>query len=111
MFAACSYSVGRLSKRKLKTTSVFWITPIRALEKKSIISAKEAVEASSSEGRVLSGDSSFTIKQGNLRSHPEFLITTPEVCIYTPRSKKFNTSYFKELKSVLVDELARVDGF
>jgi ATP-dependent Lhr-like helicase len=94
-----------LAKENSKHLQSIWITPIRALGKEIEYSAKEAVEGLGSSWKVgvRSGDSSFKEKQKQLERPPEFLITTPE-SLHLLLAQKNYTSYFKELKSIVVDE-------
>jgi len=100
-----------LVNEKSRQLQSIWITPIRALGKEIEYSAKEAVEGLSSSWRigVRSGDSSSKEKQKQLEKPPEFLITTPE-SLHLLLAQKNYTSYFKELKSIVVDEWHELMG-
>ncbi len=100
-----------LAKENSKQLQSIWITPIRALGREIEYSAKEAVEGLSSSWRVgvRSGDSSFKEKQRQLEKPPEFLITTPE-SLHLLLAQKNYTTYFKELKSIVVDEWHELMG-
>jgi ATP-dependent Lhr-like helicase len=99
------------ARENSKQLQSIWITPIRALGKEIEYSAKEAVAGLGSSWRVgvRSGDSSFKEKQRQLEKPPEFLITTPE-SLHLLLSQKNYTSYFKELKSIVVDEWHELIG-
>ena len=99
------------AKENSKQLQSIWITPIRALGKEIEYSAKEAVEGLGSSWKVgvRSGDSSFKEKQRQLEKPPEFLITTPE-SLHLLLAQKNYTSYFKELKSIVVDEWHELMG-
>ncbi|HLZ17026.1 MAG TPA: DEAD/DEAH box helicase, partial [Cyclobacteriaceae bacterium] len=88
-----------------------WITPIRALGKEIEYSAKEAVAGLDLSWRVgvRTGDSLFREKQRQLEKPPEFLITTPE-SLHLLLAQKNYSSYFKELKSIVVDEWHELIG-
>ncbi len=90
---------------KSKGLQSIWITPIRALGKEIEYSAKEAITGMGSSWKVgvRSGDTSVKEKQKQLEQPPEFLITTPESLHLLLAQKKY-TEYFKDLKSVVVDE-------
>src|SRR6478735_7007208 len=94
-----------LAKENTKQLQSIWITPIRALGKEIEYSAKEAIDGLDSSWKVgvRTGDSSFKQKQRQLEKPPEFLITTPE-SLHLLLTQKNYTTYFKELKSVVVDE-------
>ncbi len=100
-----------LAKENSKQLQSIWITPIRALGKEIEYSAKEAVEGLGSSWKVgvRSGDSSFKEKQKQLEKPPGFLITTPE-SLHLLLAQKNYTSYFKELKSIVVDEWHELMG-
>jgi len=100
-----------LAHETSKQLQSIWITPIRALGKEIEYSAKEAVEGLGSTWRVgvRSGDSSFKEKQRQLEKPPEFLITTPE-SLHLLLSQKKYTSYFKDLKSIIIDEWHELIG-
>jgi len=100
-----------LAKENSKQLQSIWITPIRALGKEIEYSAKEAAEGLGSSWRVgvRSGDSSSKEKQKQLEKPPEFLITTPE-SLHLLFAQKNYTSYFKELKSIVVDEWHELMG-
>lgn len=100
-----------LAQGNTKQLQSIWITPIRALGKEIEYSAKEAVEGLGSSWKVgvRSGDSSFREKQKQLEKPPEFLITTPE-SLHLLLAQKNYTSYFRELKSIVVDEWHELVG-
>jgi len=100
-----------LAKENSRQIQSIWITPIRALGKEIEYSAKEAVEGLGSLWKVgvRTGDSSFKEKQRQLEKPPEFLITTPE-SLHLLLAQKNYTSYFKELKSIVVDEWHELMG-
>jgi ATP-dependent helicase Lhr and Lhr-like helicase len=88
-----------------------WITPIRALGKEIEYSAKEAIGGMNSVWKVgvRSGDTSTKEKQRQLARAPQFLITTPE-SLHLLLAQKGYSEYFKELKSVVVDEWHELIG-
>src|SRR5258707_7772744 len=94
--------------RKLQS---IWITPIRALGKEIEYAAKEAIEGLGSSWRVgvRSGDSSSKEKQRQIEKPPEFLITTPE-SLHLLLAQKNYTGYFRELKSIVIDEWHELIG-
>ncbi len=100
-----------LAKENSKHLQSIWITPIRALGKEIEYSAKEAIDGLGLSWKVgvRSGDSSFREKQKQLEKPPEFLITTPE-SLHLLLAQKNYTIYFKELKSIVVDEWHELIG-
>ncbi len=94
-----------LANRKMQGLQSIWITPIRALGKEIEYSAKEAVKGMDSSWKVgvRSGDTTTKEKQRQLIQPPEFLITTPE-SLHLLLAQKNYTTYFKNLKSVVIDE-------
>lgn len=96
---------GLAQQEKSTRVQSIWITPIRALGKEIEYSAKEAIEGMGSTWKVgvRTGDSSTKEKQKQLERPPQFLITTPE-SLHLLLAQKNYSDYFKDLKSIVVDE-------
>jgi ATP-dependent helicase Lhr and Lhr-like helicase len=90
---------------KSKGPRAIWITPIRALGKEIEHSANRAVSGMAIKWRVgvRSGDTSTKERTRQKENPPEFLITTPE-SLHLLLSQKGSADYFKNLKSIVVDE-------
>ncbi len=94
-----------LAPQKSNHLQSIWITPIRALGNEIEYSAWEAINGLGSSWKVgvRSGDSSTKEKQQQWELPPQFLITTPE-SLHLLLAQKNYSDYFKDLKSVVVDE-------
>lgn len=88
-----------------------WITPIRALAKEIQSAAQRAVDGLglSWEVAIRSGDTSASERARQKRKAPEILITTPESLQLLMASKGY-AKYFKNLKSVVIDEWHELIG-
>jgi ATP-dependent Lhr-like helicase len=84
---------------------VVWITPLRALTKDIQTAMVEAARFYQIpwEIKIRTGDTSAREKQKIREKAPECLITTPE-SLHLMLSQKNNRTYFKSLKTVVVDE-------
>ncbi len=84
---------------------IIWITPLRALTKDIQAAMTEVVRFYGIpwEIKIRTGDTSTREKQKIRENAPECLITTPE-SLHLMLSQKNNRSYFKSLKTVVVDE-------
>lgn len=104
-------NLGDSSPKKNNGLQVIWITPIRALGKEIEMSARRAVEGMGVPWRVAvrSGDTSAKERARQKDKPPEFLITTPE-SLHLLMSQKGYGEYFKNLKSVIVDEWHELVG-
>lgn len=82
-----------------------WITPIRALTKEIQQAAQRAIEGLGLNWTVAvrSGDTSTTERTNQKKKPPELLITTPE-SLHLMLATKGYPQFFKDLKSVVVDE-------
>ncbi|MEM6317033.1 MAG: ligase-associated DNA damage response DEXH box helicase [Bacteroidota bacterium] len=82
-----------------------WITPIRALTKEIKKSAERAIEGLGLKWTVAvrSGDTKTSERNKIKKKPPEILITTPESLHILIASKGYE-KYFKNLKTVVVDE-------
>lgn len=82
-----------------------WVTPIRALSKEILQSAKRAAEALNPDVTIAirTGDTSSADKQRLKKKPPNILITTPE-SIHVLLSQKHYDKLFANLMAVVVDE-------
>jgi ATP-dependent helicase Lhr and Lhr-like helicase len=96
---------------KSKGPRAIWITPIRALGKEIELSANRAVNGMQIKWRVgvRSGDTSTKERTKQKENPPEFLITTPE-SLHLLLSQKGYAEYFKNLKSIVIDEWHELIG-
>jgi ATP-dependent helicase Lhr and Lhr-like helicase len=96
---------------KSKGPRAIWITPIRALGKEIELSANRAVDGMQVKWRVgvRSGDTSTKERTKQKENPPEFLITTPE-SLHLLLSQKGHAEYFKNLKSIVIDEWHELIG-
>lgn len=99
------------STKKNNGLQVIWITPIRALGKEIELAAKRAIEGMNVNWKVgvRSGDTSAKDKLKQKEKPPEFLITTPE-SLHLLFAQKGYTTYFKNLKCIIVDEWHELMG-
>lgn len=99
------------SGRKSKGPLAIWITPIRALAKEIELSAKKANNGLGTKWRVgvRSGDTSTKERARQKENPPEFLITTPE-SLHLLLSQKGGTTYFENLRAIVVDEWHELIG-
>ncbi len=90
---------------KSKGPHAIWITPIRALSKEIELSARRAIEGMGIKWKVgvRTGDTSTKERARQKENPPEFLITTPE-SLHVLLSQKGYPDYFKNLRSIVVDE-------
>lgn len=104
-------NLGDSKPKKDNGLQVIWITPIRALGKEIEMSARRAVEGMGVPWRVAvrSGDTSSKERARQKDKPPEFLITTPE-SLHLLMSQKGYAAYFKNLRSVIVDEWHELMG-
>ena len=88
-----------------------WITPIRALGKEIELASKRAIEGMELNWKVgvRSGDTSTKDRAKQKEKPPEFLITTPE-SIHLLLAQKGYAEFFKNLKSIVVDEWHELIG-
>lgn len=88
-----------------------WITPIRALGKEIEWSANDAIAGMKIPWRasVRSGDTSTRERAKQQEAPPQFLITTPE-SLHLFLSRKDYQHYFKNLKSIVIDEWHELIG-
>jgi ATP-dependent Lhr-like helicase len=88
-----------------------WITPIRALAKEIELSANKANNGLGTKWRVgvRSGDTSTKERAKQKENPPEFLITTPE-SLHLLLSQKGGTTYFENLRAIVVDEWHELIG-
>lgn len=88
-----------------------WITPIRALGKEIELSAKRAIEGMGLDWKVgvRTGDTTTREREKQKSTPPQFLITTPE-SLHLLLSQKGYPTYFKNLKSIIVDEWHELIG-
>lgn len=96
---------------KSKGPRAIWITPIRALGKEIELSANEAIEGMEIPWKVgvRSGDTSTRERAKQKETPPQFLITTPE-SLHLLLSQKGYPEYFKNLKSIVIDEWHELIG-
>ena len=82
-----------------------WITPIRALTKEIKLSAERAIKDLGLNWQVgiRSGDTKTSEREKQKKNPPELLITTPESLHLLLASKGYK-KYFKNLKSIVIDE-------
>jgi ATP-dependent Lhr-like helicase len=82
-----------------------WITPIRALAKEIHIACTRAIEALGLDWEVgiRTGDTKANEKVKQFKKAPQILITTPE-SLHILLAKKGYSQYFKNLKSIIIDE-------
>ena len=88
-----------------------WITPIRALGKEIELSAKRAIGGMALDWKVgvRTGDTTTREREKQKSTPPQFLITTPE-SLHLLLSQKGYPTYFKNLKSIIVDEWHELIG-
>lgn len=88
-----------------------WITPIRALAKEIHIACTRAIEGLGLEWQVgiRTGDTKSSEKAKQFTKAPQILITTPE-SLHILMAKKGYSTYFKNLKSVIIDEWHELVG-
>jgi ATP-dependent Lhr-like helicase len=88
-----------------------WITPIRALGKEIELSAKRAIDGMGLDWKVgvRTGDTTSREREKQKTTPPQFLITTPE-SLHLLLSQKGYPTYFKNLKSIIVDEWHELIG-
>lgn len=105
------HGLGDSRPKRNNGLQVIWITPIRALGKEIEMSAKRAVEGMEIPWRVgvRSGDTSAKERARQKEKPPEFMVTTPE-SLHLLLSQKGYPEYFKNLKSVIVDEWHELMG-
>lgn len=96
---------------KSKGPRSVWITPIRALGKEIELSANEAIDGMQIAWKVgvRSGDTSTRERAKQKETPPQFLITTPE-SLHLLLSQKGYPEYFKNLKSIVIDEWHELIG-
>jgi ATP-dependent Lhr-like helicase len=96
---------------KSKGPRAIWITPIRALGKEIELAANRAITGTNSKWKVgvRSGDTTTKERARQKENPPEFLITTPE-SLHLLLSQKGNAEYFKNLRSIVVDEWHELIG-
>ncbi|MFM2393446.1 MAG: hypothetical protein RLZZ546_1428, partial [Bacteroidota bacterium] len=84
---------------------IIWVTPIRALLKEIKQAADRALEGLGMDWKVemRSGDTSSSTRQKQWVEPPNILITTPE-SIHVLLANKGYTKFFKNIKSIIVDE-------
>ncbi len=94
-----------------KGLQLIWVTPIRALAKEIKIAADRAIAGLGLDWKVelRSGDTTYTSRQKQWANPPQILITTPE-SIHVMLATKGYPSFFKSLKSVVVDEWHELMG-
>jgi ATP-dependent helicase Lhr and Lhr-like helicase len=99
------------SGHKSKGPLAIWITPIRALAKEIELSANKANNGLGTKWRVgvRSGDTSTKERARQKENPPEFLITTPE-SLHLLLSQKGGTTYFENLRAIVVDEWHELIG-
>jgi ATP-dependent Lhr-like helicase len=99
------------SKKKNNGLQAIWITPIRALGKEIEFAAKRAIEGLGLPWKVgvRSGDTSVKERARQKEHPPELLITTPE-SLHLLLTQKGYAGYFKDLKTVIVDEWHELMG-
>lgn len=99
------------SGHKSKGPLAIWITPIRALAKEIELSANKANNGLGTKWRVgvRSGDTSTKERAKQKENPPEFLITTPE-SLHLLLSQKGGTTYFENLRAIVVDEWHELIG-
>jgi ATP-dependent helicase Lhr and Lhr-like helicase len=103
------------SKRDLfprsKGPRAIWITPIRALGKEIEWSANDAITGMGIPWKAAarSGDTTTKERAKQQETPPEFLVTTPE-SLHLFLSRKDYPIYFKNLKSIVVDEWHELIG-
>lgn len=88
-----------------------WITPIRALAKEIALAAQRAIEGMNVSWKVgiRTGDTSAARRTQQKEKPPHLLITTPE-SLHLLLAQKNNEAYFRNLKSVVVDEWHELVG-
>lgn len=88
-----------------------WVTPIRALGKEIELASKRAIEGMDLNWKVgvRSGDTSTKERAKQKEKPPELLITTPE-SIHLLLAQKGYAEYFKNLKTIVVDEWHELMG-
>lgn len=104
---------GLSSKKKedQKGLQCLWITPIRALAKEIHIACTRAIEALEMDWEVgiRTGDTKTSVKAKQFTKAPQILITTPE-SLHILLAKKGYSSFFRNLKSVIIDEWHELVG-
>ncbi len=88
-----------------------WVTPIRALGKEIELASKRAIDGMELNWKVgvRSGDTSTKERAKQKEKPPELLITTPE-SIHLLLAQKGYAEYFKNLKTIVVDEWHELMG-
>lgn len=94
-----------------KGLQVIWITPIRALAKEIFLATERAIKGLNASWRVemRSGDTTSSTRQKQWANPPHVLITTPE-SLHVMFATKGYKSFFKNLKSIVVDEWHELIG-
>lgn len=94
-----------------KGLQVIWITPIRALAKEIFLATERAIKGLNAPWRVemRSGDTTSSTRQKQWANPPHVLITTPE-SLHVMFATKGYKSFFKNLKSIVVDEWHELIG-
>jgi len=99
------------AKPQQKGLQAIWITPIRALAKEIMFAGQRMAEDFGVDWDIAirSGDTKTKDRQAQKRKPPHILITTPESLHLLLASKNY-TTYFGNLKSIVVDEWHELIG-
>lgn len=88
-----------------KGLKMIWITPLRSLSKDIAKAMQEAIDEIGLDWSVgvRNGDTDPKVRQQQVKNMPEILVVTPE-SLHLLLGQKNHERYFKELKTIVVDE-------
>ena len=88
-----------------KGLKMIWITPLRSLSKDIAKAMQEAIDEIGLDWTVgvRNGDTDPKVRQQQVKNMPEILVVTPE-SLHLLLGQKNNERFFKEMKTVVVDE-------
>lgn len=88
-----------------KGLKMIWITPLRSLSKDIAKAMQEAIDEIGLDWTVgvRNGDTDPKVRQQQVKNMPEILVVTPE-SLHLLLGQKNHERYFKELKTIVVDE-------
>ncbi|MXS72800.1 ligase-associated DNA damage response DEXH box helicase [Flavobacteriaceae bacterium W22] len=88
-----------------KGLKMIWITPLRSLSKDIAKAMQEAIDEIGLDWTVgvRNGDTDPKVRQQQVKNMPEILVVTPE-SLYLLLGQKNHERFFKDLKTVVVDE-------